>query len=163
MVVLFCTGMSLFSISRVQGGDAAAAWREHLFDELATRPLDDIWMLVGAVVAATLGLWLIVLALTPGMRRRLPMQVAADGERTRVVLDRDGAAQLLRDSAMRVPGVSQAKVRVHRHRVKVRADVRFRDPREVKDELLTAIRDEQRDKLALAHLPKLAVRTRRPA
>ncbi|MFD7612436.1 DUF6286 domain-containing protein [Streptomyces sp. NPDC059828] len=162
-MLLFSAGMSLFGISRVQAGYPAAPWHEHLFDELATRPLDDAWMLIGAMVAAALGLWLLVLALTPGMRRQLPLQVAAEGEHTRVVLDRDGAAQLLRDSAMRVPGVSQAKVRVYRHRVKVRADVRFRDPRDVKDELLTAIRDEQRDKLALARLPKLAVRTRRPA
>ena len=43
-------------------------------DQLAERPLDDIWVLVGAGVAAALGLWLLLLALTPGLRSVLPMR-----------------------------------------------------------------------------------------
>lgn len=161
LVVLFCAVMLLFDVVRVRAGQPAAAWRNGLFDELASRPLDDVWMLAGAAAAAALGVWLIVLALTPGLRRRLPLQVPAGRGRTRATLDRDSAAQLLRDTALRVPGVSGARVRVRRHRTRVRADVRFRDPREVRSEIVAAVRDEQRNGLALAHPPKLSVRARR--
>ncbi|WP_406500701.1 DUF6286 domain-containing protein [Streptomyces sp. NBC_01590] len=159
LVVLFCAGMLLFDVVRVRSGHEAATWRTGLADELTNRPIDDVWVVTGAAGVAALGLWLILLALTPGMRRLLPLRVPADrGGRTRAVLDRDGAAQLLRDVAMRIPGISRARVRVRRRRVKVRVDVRFRDPREVKEELVTAIRNDQRDRLALAHPPRLTVR-----
>lgn len=162
LVVLFCAGILLFDVARVLSGHEAAAWRNGLVDEMASRPLDDVWMLTGAVGAALLGLWLIVLALTPGLHRLLPLRVPADdGGRTRAALDRDGAAQLLRDVAMRIPGVSRARVRVRRHHVKVRADVGFRDPREVEGELITAIRHQQRVRLALAHPSKVKVSARR--
>ncbi|WP_241787793.1 DUF6286 domain-containing protein [Streptomyces sp. PRh5] len=68
---------------------------------------------------------------------------------------------ILRDAALRVPGVSAARVRVRRHRVTVRADVRFRDTADVKDELTDAVRREERDQLALARTPRLAVRVHR--
>ncbi|MDX3075472.1 DUF6286 domain-containing protein [Streptomyces sp. MI02-7b] len=161
LVMLFCAGMLLFDVVQVRAGQPAAAWRKGLFDELASRPLDDVWMLAGAATAAALGLWLIVLALTPGLRRRLPLQVPAGRGRTRATLDRDSAAQLLRDATLRVPGVSRARVRVRRHRTRVRADVRFRDPHDVKSEIVAAVRDEQRNRLALAHSPKPRVRARR--
>ncbi|MFD0394068.1 DUF6286 domain-containing protein [Streptomyces nogalater] len=67
-------------------------------------------------------------------------------------LDRDGAATLLRDAATRVPGVGAARIRVRRHRVKARADVRFRDPRQVKEDLTAAL-GEECDRLALARAP----------
>lgn len=161
LVVLFCAGMLLFDVARVRAGREAAAWRRGLVDELARRPLDDVWMLTGAAVAAALGLILIVLALSPGMRRRLPLRIPVGRGPVRATLDHVGAAHLLRDAAMRVPGVSRAKVRVRRRRVTVRADVRFRDPRQVRDDLVTVIRYELRDRLALAHTPRLTVRARR--
>jgi hypothetical protein len=101
---------------------------------------------------------LIVLALTPGLRHWLPLRSPAPG--LRASLDRDGAADLLRDAAMRVPGVGAARVRVRRHRVKARADVRFRDPQQVKADLTTVL-DEERDRLVLARPPHIVVRVRR--
>ncbi|WP_306463735.1 DUF6286 domain-containing protein [Streptomyces sp. WAC07061] len=59
---------------------------------------------------ALLGLWLILLALTPGLRNQLPLKTP--DAQMRAVLERDAAALLLRDAAMRVPGVSAAKIRV---------------------------------------------------
>ncbi|MFF4354713.1 DUF6286 domain-containing protein [Streptomyces sp. NPDC001530] len=156
-VVLVAAGAALFDVVAVRAGRAAAAWRRNLADELATRPVDDVWMLTGAAVAAAAGIWLIVLALTPGLRHWLPLRSPAPG--LRAYLDRDGAADLLRDAAMRVPGVSRARIRVRRHRVKARADVRFRDPRQVKDDL-TAVLDEERDGLALARPPRIVIRVR---
>ncbi|MEU0332596.1 DUF6286 domain-containing protein [Streptomyces sp. NPDC006193] len=157
-VILVAAVAALADVIAVRAGRRSAAWRRHLTDALATRPVDDVWMLTGAAVAAALGLWLLVLALTPGLRRWLPLRSPAP--RLRASLDRNGAADLLRDAAQRVPGVSTARVKVRRHRVKARADVRFRDPRQVKDDL-TAVLDDERDRLALARPPRIAVRVRR--
>jgi hypothetical protein len=158
LAVLIPTAVCLYDVIAVRAGHRAAPWRRRLADELATRPLDDVWMLTGAGVAAALGLWLLVLALTPGRRHLLPMR-APGPEHIDAALDRDSAAALLRDAALRVPGVGHARVRVRRHRVKVRADVRFRDLRQVKDDLTRVLR-EQRDRLALAHPPRLVIRVR---
>ncbi|MGW1004312.1 DUF6286 domain-containing protein [Streptomyces sp. NPDC002520] len=157
-LVLVASGAALIDVVAVRAGRPAAAWRRHLADELATRPVDDVWMLTGAAVAAVVGVWLIVLALTPGLRHWLPLRSPAPG--LRAALDRDGAADLIRDAAMRVPGVSKARIRVRRHRVKARVDVRFRDPRQVKDDVTSVLSDES-DQLALARPPRIVVRVRR--
>ncbi|MGW7254706.1 DUF6286 domain-containing protein [Streptomyces sp. NPDC054834] len=158
-VILVAAVAALVDVIAVRAGRPAAAWRRHLADELATRPVDDVWMLTGAAVAAAVGIWLIVLALTPGLRHWLPQRSPTDCPRLRASLDRDGAADLLRDAAMRVPGVGSARIRVRRHRIKARADVRFRDPQRVKDDL-TAVLGEDRDQLALARPPRIVVRVR---
>ncbi|MGW6691350.1 DUF6286 domain-containing protein [Streptomyces sp. NPDC054961] len=150
-------GILLFDIVRARTGRATAAWRTDLADELATRPLDDTWIRIGAVVMGLLGLWLLVLALTPGLRHQLPL--ASPDARTRGVLDREAAELRLRDAALRVPGVSAARIRVSRHRARARADVRFRSPADVKADLLVALREEI-DRLALARPPGLAVHVR---
>ncbi|KOU30805.1 hypothetical protein ADK53_27775 [Streptomyces sp. WM6373] len=157
LVVAAATGALLFDVVRVRAGGNAAAWRTSLAPELATRPLDDVWMRVGAAVLALLGLWLIVLALTPGLRHQYPLK--SPDAHVRAVLDRDAAVLLLRDAALRVPGVSGARIRMRRHRVAARADVRFRSPAEVRADLEAVLR-EQIDRLALADPPGLAVRTR---
>lgn len=163
-LIALAAGALLFEAVWLRTGHRANAWWTHLTDELATRPVDDVWILTGAAVAAALGLWLIVLALTPGLRRQLPLRHPANSHGpVSAVLDRKGAGLLLRDAAMRVPGVSAARVRVRRRRVKVRADVRFREPADVKDELTDALRHEEHDRLALARPPRLAVRVRRSA
>jgi hypothetical protein len=164
LVILAAAGAALYDVIAVRAGRPAAAWRRRLADELASRPVDDVWMLTGAAVAAALGLWLIVLALTPGLRHRLPLRSPAGWPppRLRATLDRDGAASLLRDAALRVPGVSRARIRVRRHRIKARADVRFRDPNQVQDDLTAALQEE-RDRLALSRTPRLMVRVRRRA
>lgn len=159
LVIMAGTGILLFDVSMVRAGHPAAAWRTRLAHELATRPLNDIWMLTGAALTAALGLWLIVLALTPGMRHQLPLNAPAGRCKVRAVLERDAAALMLRDAAMRVPGVSRARIRVRQHRIKARADIRFRDPGEVKTDL-TAVLHEQRDRLSLVHPPRLTIRVR---
>ncbi|MEU1007192.1 DUF6286 domain-containing protein [Streptomyces sp. NPDC005890] len=161
-VILLAALAALVDVIAVRAGHPAAAWRRHLADELAARSVDDVWILTGAAVAAAVGLWLIVLALTPGLRRWLPLRSPADCPRLRASLDRDGAAGLLRDAAMRVAGVGAARVRVRRHRITAHAEVRFRDPRQVKDDLTTVL-GEERDRLALARPPRITVRVRRRA
>jgi uncharacterized protein DUF6286 len=160
-VIVVAAGAALVDVVAVRAGRQAAGWRKHLADELATRPVDDVWMLTGAAVAAAVGVWLIALALSPGLRHLLPLRSPADcpAPELRASLDRNGAAALLRDAAMRVPGVSTAHVRVRRHRIKARADVRFRDPQKVKADLATVL-TEERDQLALSRPPRIVVRVR---
>lgn len=78
-VILVAAIAALVDVVAVRAGRPAAAWRRHLADELATRPLDDVWVLTGAAVAAALGIWLIVLSLTPGLRHWLPLRSPRPG------------------------------------------------------------------------------------
>ncbi|MFC9282832.1 DUF6286 domain-containing protein [Streptomyces collinus] len=158
-MILSAATAALVDVIAVRAGQPAAAWRRNLADELASRPVGDVWMLTGGAVAAALGLWLIVLALTPGLRQQLPLRTPANCPHLRAFLHRDAAATLLRDAAMRVPGVGAAHIRVRRHRITARAAVHFRDPRQVKDDLTAAL-DEERDRLALARAPRIVVRAR---
>lgn len=64
-VILVAAVAALADVIAVRAGRPAAEWRRRLTDALATRPVDDVWMLTGAAVAAAVGVWLIVLALTP--------------------------------------------------------------------------------------------------
>ncbi|MET9694777.1 DUF6286 domain-containing protein [Streptomyces sp. NPDC006514] len=157
LIIAVAAGTLLFDVIRVRAGQVAAGWRIRLADELAARPLDDPALQIGAAVIAVIGLWLIILALSPGLRHQLPLETP-DAE-MRAVLDREAAELKLRDAAMRVPGVSAAKVRFFQHRVKARADVRFRAPADVKADLLAALQ-EALDRLALARPPSLDVRVR---
>ena len=121
-------------------------------------------MIVGAAVAMALGLWLFLLAVTPGLRRLLPMRqptgIPGTGE-VRAGLDRRAAALVLRDRAMQVPGVQSARVAVGRRKVKARAQAHFRDLDEVRADLDTEL-GEAVTSLGLARQPTLTVRVRRP-
>ncbi|WP_432010938.1 DUF6286 domain-containing protein [Streptomyces cucumeris] len=163
-LILLAAGALLFETVWQHTGHRATPWWRSLTDQLATRPVDDVWILCGAALAAALGLWLVILALTPGLRPQLPLRVPTDGHgRMRAALNRKGAALLLRDTALRVPGVSAARVRVHRRRVTLRADVGFRETDDVRDELTAALRRAEHEQLVLARLPRLTVRIRRNA
>ena len=157
-------GFLLYDVVSVRAGQSAMRWRRRLAEELATRPLDDIWMIIGAAVAMALGLWLFLLAVTPGLRRLLPMQrpTGIPGtEDVRAGLDRRATALILRDRAMRVPGVQSARVAVGRRKVKAHARAHFRDLEEVRADLDAEL-GEAVTSLGLARQPKLAVRVRRP-
>ncbi|WP_431951971.1 DUF6286 domain-containing protein [Actinacidiphila sp. bgisy167] len=159
LVAACAFGVTLYDVIAVRAGQPAGAWRTGLADELASRPIDDLWMLLGAAVAVLLGLWLLFLALTPGLRRMLPLRAPDGCSGLQAWLDRRGAELVLRDAAMRVPGIARAKVRVGRRRIIAWAEVRFRDPETVREDLTQALRDQCRQ-LALAHAPRLAIRLR---
>ncbi|MFF3207613.1 DUF6286 domain-containing protein [Streptomyces sp. NPDC002962] len=157
-------GLLLYDVVSVRAGRPAMSWRRRLAEELATRPLDDIWVIVGAAVAMALGLWLFLLAVTPGLRRLLPMRqptVVPGTEDVRAGLDRRAAALVLRDWAVRVPGVRSARIAVGRRKVKVLAQAHFRGLEEVREDL-AATMGEAVKSLGLARQPTLTVRVRRP-
>ncbi|MFD8395514.1 DUF6286 domain-containing protein [Streptomyces sp. NPDC059680] len=78
-----------------------------------------------AAVTILLGLGLILLAVTPGRRRSLPMRSADRG--MHAALNRAAAEALVRDAVSDVSGISHVRVRVGRRKARIRAVVRFGD------------------------------------
>lgn len=159
LLLLGLTGLFLYDIVSVRAGRPGMYWRRELAEQLAERPLDDTWVLVGAGVTAVLGLWLLILAVTPGLRGVLPMRRTHTG--VRAGLHRDAAATAVRDRAMEVAGVQAARVRVRRRRADVRAVSHFRELDDVHTELDDVLADAVRG-LGLSRPPSLSVRVRRP-
>jgi hypothetical protein len=149
----------LYDLVSVRVGRPVMTWRHTLADGLATRTAGDTVVLAGAAVTAVLGLWLIVLAVTPGLRGLLPMRRASQD--VRAGLERGAAGLVLRDRAMEVPGVRSARVKVGRRKVRAQARAHFRDLDEVRTDLDAALGDGIRQ-LGLARRLGLAVRVRRP-
>ncbi|MFR9794996.1 DUF6286 domain-containing protein [Streptomyces sp. MS06] len=159
LLLLVVAGAFLYDIAAVRAGRQAMYWRRELARQLAQRPLDDTWVLVGAGVTAAAGLWLIVLAATPGLRPVLPMRRTHPDVRSG--LHRDAAALFLRDRAMEVSGVQSVRVRTRRSRAEVRAVSHFRALDEVRADLDLVLADAVRG-LELARPPRLSVHVRRP-
>ncbi|MGW5786787.1 DUF6286 domain-containing protein [Streptomyces sp. NPDC003757] len=159
LLLLLLAGAFLYDVVAVRAGRSALGWRRDLARELAERPVDDTWVLVGAGVAAALGLWLLLLALTPGLRRVLPMRRTHPD--VRAGLHRDAAATVLRDRAMEVAGVQSARVRMRRRRARVRALSHFRELDDVRADLGGALDDAVRG-LGLARPPAVSLRVTRP-
>ncbi|NUP44040.1 MAG: hypothetical protein HOY76_45205 [Streptomyces sp.] len=158
-VVVGLSGLFLYDIASVRADRRAMQWRVTLADELATRHLDDVWIILGAAVCAAVGLWLLVLAATPGERSLLPM--ARNGtEGVRAGLDRRAAELVLRDRAMEVSGVRWARVDVGRRRIRARAASHFRELEEVRDDLTAALGEAVRQ-LGLARSPHLHIHLQR--
>ncbi|MFI7316687.1 DUF6286 domain-containing protein [Streptomyces venezuelae] len=159
LVVLGAAGLLLYDIVAVRADHPAMHWRRELAHQLGRRPLDDTAVLTGAAIAALLGLWLLVLALTPGQRGILPMRRTHSD--VRGGLYRGAAAMVLRDRAMDVPGVQSVRVSVKRSKVDVRAVSHFRELDDVRGDLDATLADGIRD-LGLARAPGLAVHVARP-
>lgn len=158
-IVLGATGLLLYDVAAVRADHSAMQWRRSLADDLATTPLDNAWVLAGASIAVVLGIWLLVLVLTPGLRAVLPMRRRHTD--VRAGLDREAASLVLRDRAMEVSGVQSVRVRTGRTKVKVRALSHFRELEEVRADL-TAVLDAGIDELGLSAPPALMLRVGRP-
>lgn len=152
-------GLLLYDVVAVRAEGPAMRWRRRMADELAARPLDDAWALTAAVLAVLLGAWLVLLAVTPGLRGVLPMRhVAPD---LRAGLDRRAASVVLRDRAMQISGVRSVRVTVGRRHVSARAESHFRELDDVRADLAAVLGDGIRE-LGLARRPELSVHVRRP-
>ncbi|MFE0176994.1 DUF6286 domain-containing protein [Streptomyces sp. NPDC059002] len=159
LLVLGGAGLLLYDVVAVRADYPAMRWRRELARQLGERPLDDTAVLVGAAVAALAGVWLIVLAATPGQRAILPMRRTHSD--VRAGLHRGAAAMVLRDRAMDVSGVQSVRVRMTRSKVDVRAVSHFRELDDVRGDLDATLADGIRD-LGLARAPGLAVHVARP-
>ncbi|MGW0931313.1 DUF6286 domain-containing protein [Streptomyces sp. NPDC002644] len=160
LLLLAAAVLLLADLAAVRAGrPALGGVRRRLARELSQRPLDDVWVLVGAGVAAALGLWLLVLALTPGVRGILPMR--RTNPDIRAGLDRTAAAMVLRDRALEVPGVRAARVKMRRRKADVRVVAHFRELDEVGGDVRSRL-EEAVGGLGLSRPPSLAVKVRRP-
>jgi hypothetical protein len=139
VLLLAGAGALLYDVTAVRAKRPAAHWRRELARQFAERPLDDTWVLVGAGIAAVLGLWLIVLAVTPGLRQVLPMRRTHPD--VRAGLQRAAAAMVLRDRAMEVSGVQSVRVRTSRTKADVRAVSHFRELDDVRADLDAVLTD----------------------
>ncbi|MEU9099463.1 DUF6286 domain-containing protein [Streptomyces sp. NPDC048361] len=160
LVILAVSGLFLYDVAAVRAHRSAMRWRVRLADWLASHPVDDVAVIAGAAAVALIGLWLIALAVTPGLRSILPMRSPSPA--VHAGLDRAAAALVLRDRAMEVSGIQSARVRMGRRRVVVRAHSHFRELDDVRADLDAALGTGIRE-LGLAGPPRLAVRVSRPA
>ena len=160
LIVLGGAGLLLYDIAAVRADHPAMRWRRSAADDLASRHLDDVWVLAGSALAAALGLWLLILALTPGLRALLPMSRRHAG--VKAGLDRTAAGFVLRDRAVEVAGVQSARVKMSRRKATVRAVSHFRELDDVRADLDTVLGNAVNE-LGLARPPGLSVHVRRPA
>ncbi|MER5298841.1 DUF6286 domain-containing protein [Streptomyces lasiicapitis] len=154
------SGVLLFDVVAVHAAEEPPArWRVRLLDWLATHGPDGGSALNLAVAAAVfaLGVWLLVLAVAPGQRRRLPMAPPLPG--VRAVLERGTAAALLRDAVAEVPGVRRVGVRVGRRRARVRVGLEFGDPVTARQEVREAVEATVAE-FGLTRPPRLRIRLR---
>lgn len=159
LLALAAAGLLLYDLVSVRAGRSAMAWRHTLADEMAATTVGDPKVLAAACVVTLLGGWLIALAVTPGRRGLLPMRREVAG--VRAGLERNAAALVLRDRAMRVSGVQSVRVAVGRRTVRARAQAHFRDLHDVRGDLDSAIGDGIKQ-LGLARRPGLSVHVQRP-
>jgi len=159
LMLLVVAGAFLYDITAVRAHREAMSWRKSLARQLAERPLDDTWVLVGAGVTVALGAWLLVLAVTPGLRGVLPMRRPHTD--VRPGLHRAAAAMVLRDWAVEVSGVQSVRVRMTRGRADVRAVSHFRELDDVRADLDDVLAGAIRS-LGLSRPPALSVRVVRP-
>ncbi|MEV4558880.1 DUF6286 domain-containing protein [Kitasatospora sp. NPDC049285] len=73
-VVVVAAGALLYDVIAVRAGGHARPWRQDLADQLATRHLDDPWVLGFAAGAVTLGVLLLWLAFARGLRGWLALE-----------------------------------------------------------------------------------------
>ncbi|MFC9329932.1 DUF6286 domain-containing protein [Kitasatospora sp. NPDC057015] len=151
VVVVLAAGALLYDVVAVRAGRRAGDWRVDLADDLATRHLDDLWVLLGAGGAVLIGGWLCWLAFAPGLRRWLPLRPAATSD---AVIDRAGVGALLVVRARETPGVEATTVKISRRRARVLL-VGDADPAAVQRSLAAEL-----ERIALARPLRLDVRTR---
>ncbi|MEU2332039.1 DUF6286 domain-containing protein [Streptomyces sp. NPDC013172] len=159
LLTLVVAGAFLYDIAAVRAHRPAMRWRLELAHRLAEQPLDGSWVLMGAGAAAALGLWLLTLAVTPGLRDVLPMRPIHPD--VRAGLRRDAAAAVLRDRALEIPGVRRVRVRLHRTSADVLAISHSRDLDEVRSDLEATLTGAIHA-LGLAREPELTLHVLRP-
>ncbi|MEU5976649.1 DUF6286 domain-containing protein [Streptomyces sp. NPDC047315] len=158
LVVLGGAGVLLYDVAAVRAGRPSMSWRRAAAQDLAGWRLDEPWVLAVAAAVTALGLCLVAMALTPGLRWLLPMR--RDEPSVRAGLARDAAALVLRDRAMEVPGVQSVRVSMGRSKVAVRARSHFRELDDVRTDVDAALAAAIVD-LGLAKPPALNVRVSR--
>ncbi|MFB8352322.1 DUF6286 domain-containing Asp23/Gls24 family envelope stress response protein [Streptomyces niveus] len=161
-------GALLADVVAVAVGRGPSGVRLRTLDWLTSHGPADTAVAVGAAVALAAGLWTLFVALTPGLRGRLPMatpdgtDATANATATATAVDRPAVAALVRHRAADVPGVSRVRVTARRRRIAVRARIGFGDPAGTRD-ALTRTTEGVVAGLGLAKPPRVRVRVSRDA
>ncbi|MCX4557591.1 DUF6286 domain-containing Asp23/Gls24 family envelope stress response protein [Streptomyces umbrinus] len=103
----------------------AAAWRTSAVHWLTGHGPGDPAVLVAGGLTALVGIWMVVLALTPGRRHQSTVRTSA--YHVDAAVDRSAVQVLVRDAVGDVEGIGAVRVRVRRRRVTVRAGLAFGD------------------------------------
>lgn len=135
--------------------DRAPRWSRDLLERAQTHVWRDGWTIAAGAIAAAVGLWLILLALTPG--RRALLRLRSPGGAMTVYMTRRTAASFLRHTALASSGVLDARVRMGRRKAVLRVDYHFRDPDDLHDELIERL-EERANALTLARVPRVDLR-----
>ncbi|MGW4227528.1 DUF6286 domain-containing Asp23/Gls24 family envelope stress response protein [Streptomyces bauhiniae] len=138
LATLTCGALATDLILVHTGHRPAALWRTGALHWLYVHGPGEPPVTAAALGCALLGVWLIVLAVTPGRRGLLTAHSPAPA--TRVAVDRGTVAALLRDTAAGTEGVDTVAVRVRRRRATVRAALAFGDRAAARDQITDAAR-----------------------
>jgi len=125
VAALGCGALALDLVQVHIAHRAAAAWRGSAVHWLSGYGPGDPAVVIAGALTALVGVWMVVLAVTPGHRRRSTVHTAA--ERVDAAVDRSAVESLVRDAVGDVAGVAAVRVRVRRRRVTVRARLAFGD------------------------------------
>ncbi|MFI1681862.1 DUF6286 domain-containing Asp23/Gls24 family envelope stress response protein [Streptomyces sp. NPDC020607] len=160
LVAAAACGVFLYDVLAVHAaGRTPARWRADFMEWLATHgPHRGVWPgAVAAFAVFCLGVWLMVLAVTPGSRGRLPMRAPLPD--VHAAIDRRALASLVRDAVSGLPGITRARVRVGRRGVTVRAGLAFGEL-EAARTALTEAAERVLGSSGVARPPRLRVRLR---
>ncbi|MEU5244582.1 DUF6286 domain-containing Asp23/Gls24 family envelope stress response protein [Streptomyces asoensis] len=134
------TGALALDLVRVHTAhQAPAAWRTGAVHWLSGHGPGDPAVVAGGALLALAGVWMAVLALTPGRRRRSTLLTPAP--RVEAAMDRSAVEALLRDAVGDVEGVTAVRVRASRRRAVVRAPLAFGDRAAAHAAVTAAARD----------------------
>ncbi|MEU8577367.1 DUF6286 domain-containing Asp23/Gls24 family envelope stress response protein [Streptomyces asoensis] len=134
------TGALALDLVRVHTAhQAPAAWRTGAVHWLSGHGPGDPAVVAGGALLALAGVWMAVLALTPGRRRRSTL--LAPAPRVEAAMDRSAVEALLRDAAGGIEGVTAVRVKTSRRRAVVRAALAFGDRAAAHAAVTAAARD----------------------
>ncbi len=91
---------------------SAAAWRMSAVHWLSGHGPGDPAVVIAGALMGLIGIWMVVLAVTPGLRHRSTVRTAA--ERVDAAVDRSAVESLVRDAVGDVPGIASVRVRARR-------------------------------------------------
>ncbi|KPI07514.1 hypothetical protein OK074_0224 [Actinobacteria bacterium OK074] len=149
-----CGALALDLVRTHVARHAAAAWRVSAVHWLSGHGPGDPSVTVGGGLTALAGIWLLVLALTPGRRRLLTVRTPT--AHVGAAVDRSAVETLVADAVAAVGGVEAVRVRVRRRRVTVRAGLAFGDRAAARDAVTAAARDTL-TACHLRHDPRLRI------
>ncbi|WP_406490209.1 DUF6286 domain-containing Asp23/Gls24 family envelope stress response protein [Streptomyces phaeochromogenes] len=125
VAALGCGALALDMVQVHTAHLPAAAWRTSAVHWLAGHGPGDPGVVVAGGLTALIGIWMVILALTPGRRHQSTVRTSAN--HVDAAVDRSAVQALVRDAVGDVEGIAAVRIRVRRRRVTVRAGLAFGD------------------------------------